>query len=74
MDDNWMIWSNEHRSWWMHEGWGYTTRIDRAGRFSERAAKEIVDRANIIPRNPPNEVMVLAPDPAMIKLDQESGL
>jgi hypothetical protein len=42
---------------------GYTTLTDRAGRYSFEGASAICRQANIVPRDPPNEVMVLAPRP-----------
>lgn len=63
-DQEWMIWSNEHRAWWKPGGWGYTTATAWAGRFTEEHARRICAEANIVPRHdhPPNEIMVLAPD------------
>lgn len=58
----WLIWSNEHRAWWKPGEYGYTTLTQRAGFYSEADAKRIVAQANIVPRDPPHEVMVLAPD------------
>jgi hypothetical protein len=60
---HWLIWSNEHRAWWKPDGYGYTTLTQRAGFYTKTDAERIVAQANIVPRNPPNEVMVLAPDP-----------
>lgn len=59
----WLVYSNEHRAFWGPGHHGYTTDTDRAGRYSQAAAAAICERANIVPRDPPNEVMVLAPRP-----------
>lgn len=61
MTERYLIWSNEHRGWWKPGGWGYTTLTQRAGFYGEAEATAIVRQANIVPRNPPNEIMVLAP-------------
>lgn len=60
--DLWLVYSNEHRAWWGPGHHGYTTDTDRAGRYSHAAAAAICAQANIVPRDPPNEVMVLAPE------------
>lgn len=62
----WLVYSNEHRAWWGPGHHGYTTDTDRAGRYSQAAAAAICAKANIVPRDPPNEVMVLAPERAAI--------
>lgn len=36
-----LVWSNEHRGWWRHGGWGYTPDLSRAGRFSRANALAI---------------------------------
>jgi hypothetical protein len=62
MTDLWLIWSNEHRAWWGANRWGlHTTEIEEAGRYSREDAAAIVAQATIVPRDPPNEVAVLAP-------------
>jgi hypothetical protein len=61
MSERWLIWSNEHRAWWRPAGHGYTTATHQAGMFSRDEAEAIVRDANRVPRDPPNEVMVLAP-------------
>ena len=42
----WVIWSEEHIGWWGPDEIGYTTSLARAGRYSERRARKIVDEAN----------------------------
>lgn len=61
--EQWLVWSNEHRAWWGPGRHGYTTLTDRAGRYSLDEATAICAQANIVPRDPPNEVAVLAPRP-----------
>lgn len=64
IDRPYLIWSNEHKSWWRPNSRGYTRRIEDAGRYS-------VDEAEAICRNggtaragsrggPPYEVAVLS--------------
>lgn len=71
MIEQWLIWSNEHRAWWKAGGWGYTTLTQHAGVFSEINAKRIVAEANVVPRDPPNEIMVLAPHPDDIRREMK---
>lgn len=66
---SWLVWSNEHRGWWKAGGWGYTTLTHRAGVFTKEDAEAICAKANLVPRDPPNEVMVLAPDPGLARID-----
>lgn len=70
---DWLVWSNEHRGWWKPGGWGYTTSTAQAGRFTEEQAQVICSNANIVPRDPPNEIMVLAPDRECIFWDHHSS-
>jgi len=37
-----LIWSFEHRAWWGPDRCGYTTDIERAGRYTKEEAGEIV--------------------------------
>lgn len=71
MGERYLIWSNEHRGWWKPGGYGYTTLTQRAGVYGAAEATEIVRQANIVPRDPPNEVMVLAPHPDDIRRELE---
>jgi hypothetical protein len=59
-----VIWSNEHRRFWMPAWNGYTWTLSEAGRYSEAEADVIVRQANIAlpPGEEPNEVMLLAPE------------
>lgn len=64
---SYFIWSNEHRGWWRPGNFGYTTAAHKAARFSKGDAERIVAEANKI--IPDQEIMVIAPDPAIIQLD-----
>jgi hypothetical protein len=47
MNKEWfLIWSNEHRAWWMPGSRGYTTLADRAGRYTREQALSICNGAN----------------------------
>lgn len=69
-----LIWSNEHLGWWKPGEWGYTTATHKAGRYSKARAEQIVAKANIVPHDPPNEIMVLAParDKCQWDLEEEN--
>jgi hypothetical protein len=54
-----LIWSNEHKAWWKPDHNGYTTNTGEAGRYQEREARFICERANIAEVN---EVLCLAPE------------
>lgn len=43
---DYLIWSNEHNSWWKWHKRGYTTDIDQAGHYTKEAAVEICNTAN----------------------------
>lgn len=43
---NYLIWSNEHKSWWGANHRDYTNNIDFAGRYSEEEALKICNGAN----------------------------
>lgn len=57
MTTKWLVWSFEHKGWWV--GWsGYTKDINRATRFSLQEAITICDTANHHLHNePPEEAM-----------------
>jgi hypothetical protein len=42
----WVVWSEEQGGWWLPTGRGYTNSLLEAGRFSEAAARKIVEDAN----------------------------
>jgi hypothetical protein len=42
----WLVWSFEHKGWWLSNWGGYTTNINEAGRFSFESAQGIVTEAN----------------------------
>lgn len=56
----WLIWSNEHASWWAPDHKGYTSSRERAGRYRLEEAVNIVRQANIAIENSgvPNEAIV----------------
>lgn len=62
--ERFLVWSNEHRSWWRANHMGYTGIIGQAGRYTRNEAEAIVRNANLHtdPNDTPNEVMVLAPE------------
>lgn len=69
---DYLIWSNEHRAWWMPGRCGYTTLTHEAGRYSEAAADAILRQANYNPAPPPNEVKCLAP-PDRLLIEQAAA-
>lgn len=60
VDPQWLIWSNEHRSWWGPYHSGYTTVIGEAGRYPKEVADRICREANY--GGQINEVAVIAPE------------
>jgi len=67
----WLVWSEEHGSWWRPGCHGYTRTIRDAGRYSYHAAKEICDGANAFQSRGerPNEVMTLSPEASLSLMD-----
>jgi hypothetical protein len=62
-EQQFLIWSNEHRMWWRAGHLGYTSLIRHAGRYARAEAKSICTQANIARDGmEPNEVFVLAPE------------
>lgn len=59
-----LIWSNQHRSWWRPNSQGYTKHVDRAGRYSRKEALQICrhGRDGWIAGRAPDEVPVLEAD------------
>lgn len=45
-DGKYLIWSNEHNAWWCPDHCGYTSSVDKAGRYSLSEAIEICNGAN----------------------------
>lgn len=70
-----LVWSNEHRSWWRPHSCGYTGVISAAGRYTYDEAKRICENANfaLFQGREPNEVMVLAPECLLISLADEAA-
>jgi len=64
----WLIWSNEHNSWWAPNSHGYVSHIEHAGRYDFVEAIEICRGANQHLTHPkrnspkPQEAMLLAPE------------
>lgn len=50
-----LIWSNEQGAWWMPPKRGFTTDIDKAGRYTWSQARLILEQQT-------NEVLVDAPE------------
>lgn len=42
-----LIWSNQHYSWWRADKRGYTQRIEEAGRYERAEAERIVADATL---------------------------
>ncbi|WP_046869313.1 hypothetical protein [Microvirga massiliensis] len=61
-EKDYLIWSRVHQRFW-RGGFGYTTRTDKAGRFSKEQAERIVERGNayLWPDEPPRQLMFPAP-------------
>ena len=71
-----LVWSNEHSSWWRPDRRGYTGSIDEAGRYDRAEAQEIVAGATLdgqltysrvdpvtgVQYSQLSEVLVLAPE------------
>ncbi|AJA07410.1 hypothetical protein SKP52_02375 [Sphingopyxis fribergensis] len=56
MDKPYLIWSNEHRAWWSPNRCGYTTVIEKAGRYERVEAIAIASAARggwVAGKNPP---------------------
>lgn len=65
-DTKWLIWSNEHESWWAPESRGYTTSFEKAGRYNFDQAIKICRGANYL-LNAPGEVKgKIIPNEAMV--------
>ena len=41
MDEQYLVWSNEHRAWWRPKRCGYVRDVRGAGRYSRQEAIEI---------------------------------
>lgn len=58
----WIIWSHEHQGWWAPNERGYVTSRKAAGRYTYAKALEIVEGANRMLKDAPNEAMVKLTD------------
>ena len=58
--ETYLVWSNEHKSWWGPDERGYYDEVASAGRYTKEQAEDICQHARShIPGQPPPEVMVL---------------
>lgn len=57
-----LIWSNSHKAWWRADRRGYTTEVERAGRYGEADALGIVRRSAHAGKLDAASVLVAAPD------------
>lgn len=69
-----LIWSNEHNSWWAPNHGGYVDRAESAGRYSKDEALKICNGANFAwdtdkLKNIPNELPIA--EEVAIELEQE---
>lgn len=72
-DRIWLVWSHEHDMWWGPSHHGYTSHLDRAGRYSAHEAERICGtRGWRSPVQPP-EVRVLSPEHAPIAEGADVG-
>lgn len=56
---NWLVWSNEHNSWWAPDRCGYTEDPARAGLYTFDEAMTICRQANkYVMNGKPKETMV----------------
>ncbi|HEY8191637.1 MAG TPA: hypothetical protein VIG74_04370 [Alphaproteobacteria bacterium] len=70
LQEQWLIWSNEHGGWWAPRRNGYVTLREEAGRYSFKDALQIVQSANYPrPEKTPNEAMVLDVDYEALKAE-----
>lgn len=46
MSTRFLIWSNEHNSWWRPGSMGYTRHVEAAGRYTLEQALQICNGAN----------------------------
>jgi hypothetical protein len=37
-----LLWSNKYGAWWRPDAWGYTERVEEAGRYTESEATSYV--------------------------------
>ena len=54
----WLIWSFEHKSWWMPDERGYTGKMEDAGKYTYEQAFNIVMGANKCCPKVPHEAML----------------
>lgn len=68
-DENYLIWSNEHRAWWREDSNGYTVHLDAAGRYTRAEALSIASaaRSGWQEGRPPPEIAVREADALFCK-------
>jgi hypothetical protein len=57
-----LIWSNEHRAWWGPDSLGYTTVLEKAGRYTKAEADHICGSFKLPGSGYAYEVAVIAPE------------
>ncbi len=62
LDVQYLVWSHEHSAWWRPNSLGYTTFMDKAGRYSREEAIEICRGRGQDPKKPPPELPVREDD------------
>lgn len=62
MDQEYLVWSNEHRAWWRPNSRGYTIDMTKAGRYSREDAIKICRSRDQATNEPPPELPVREDD------------
>ncbi len=47
-EKQYLVWSIQHNSWWRPAEFGYTSKIKEAGTYTEKEAKDICIKANVV--------------------------
>jgi hypothetical protein len=71
--DDYLIWSIEHRGWWLKSRHGYNSATHKAGRFSFDEATEICNHANKYSETI-EEIMVPAPSLHQVEMDKAESI
>jgi hypothetical protein len=67
---DYLIWSHQHNAWWRDGGYGYTTRLTDAGRFTRTQAEKHLSwdlHREWLPDGRPHEVIVEALHPTLAR-------
>lgn len=56
--ETYVIWSHEHGKWWAPNAHGYVSRLDEAGRYTQKIALEICGRSLAGTYDAPNDLPV----------------